>query len=88
MGSFPTVLRSDNAAEFVGDVVSCLNTMLEIKHITGSAMILIRMSVARKGSQSRTPNNLINHTVEIKKKSACLEASIISVMNYKTFYTL
>jgi hypothetical protein len=37
MGSFPTVLRSDNAAEFIGDVLGSLNAMLEIKHITGSA---------------------------------------------------
>ena len=37
MGSFPTVLRSDNAAEFISDVVKSMNAMLEIKHITGSA---------------------------------------------------
>ena len=35
--SFPTVLRSDNAAEFIGDVVKHLNKMLAIKHITGSS---------------------------------------------------
>ena len=35
--SFPTVLRSDNAAEFVGDVFKCLNKLLAIKHITGSS---------------------------------------------------
>ena len=35
--SFPVVLRSDNAAEFVGDVVKHMNKVLSIKHITGSA---------------------------------------------------
>ena len=34
---FPVVLRSDNAAEFIGKVVKSLNAMLEIKRITGSA---------------------------------------------------
>ena len=36
MASFPTVVRSDNAAEFVGNVVAELNKLLEVKHITGS----------------------------------------------------
>ena len=35
--SFPTVLRSDNAAEFVGEVVKSINKQLAIKHITGSS---------------------------------------------------
>ena len=35
MGSFPTVLRSDNVVEFIGDVLGSLNAMLEIKHSTG-----------------------------------------------------
>ena len=29
--------RSDNAAEFIGDVVKWINKLLEIKHITGSS---------------------------------------------------
>ena len=37
VASFPTVLRSDNANEFVGQVVKHLNDSLGIKHITGSA---------------------------------------------------
>ena len=36
-GSFPVVLQSDNAAEFVGEILKHLNRMLEIKHITGSS---------------------------------------------------
>ena len=36
MASFPVVLRSDNAAEFVGQVVAHLNRELGIKHITGT----------------------------------------------------
>ena len=35
--SFPTVIRSDNAKEFIGDVVKHLNKALGIKHIAGSA---------------------------------------------------
>ena len=35
--SFPTVLRSDNAKEFIGDVVKQVNESFGIKHITGSA---------------------------------------------------
>ena len=33
---FPTVLRSDNAGEFVGEVMQQLNKMLNIRHITSS----------------------------------------------------
>jgi len=35
--SFPTVLRSDNAAELTGDVARRLNKMFGIKHTTGTA---------------------------------------------------
>ena len=34
---FPTHVRSDNAQEFVGDVISSINELLGVKHITGSA---------------------------------------------------
>ena len=37
MGIFPVVLRSDNAAVFVAEIVKCLNKELEIKHLTGSS---------------------------------------------------
>ena len=36
-GSFPVVLRSDNAAEFVGTVVRRLSELLQTRHITGTA---------------------------------------------------
>ena len=35
--SFPTVSRSDNAADFTGDVARHLNKLLGIKQITGTA---------------------------------------------------
>ncbi len=34
---FPAVLRSDNAPEFVGEIVTAMNKALEIKQVTGSA---------------------------------------------------
>jgi DMSO reductase anchor subunit len=37
LAMFPVVLRSDNAAEFVGEVVAEMNKLLEIRHVTGSA---------------------------------------------------
>ena len=33
---FPAVLRSDNAREFVSEVVSAMNKALEIRHVSGS----------------------------------------------------
>ena len=36
-GSFPAVLRSDNAAEFIWKIVRELNQLLGVKHITGTA---------------------------------------------------
>ena len=37
MAMFPVVWRSDNAKEFVAEVVAEMNKMLEIKHVTGAA---------------------------------------------------
>ena len=37
LAMFPVVFRSDNAAEFVGEVVAEMNKLLEIRHVTGSA---------------------------------------------------
>ena len=34
---FPTILRSDNASEFLAPVVKYVNQRLEITHITGAA---------------------------------------------------
>ena len=34
---WPGVLRSDNAYEFIGEVIRCVNAKLEIRHITGAA---------------------------------------------------
>ena len=36
LAMFPTVLRSDNAGEFIGEVMQQLNKMLNIRHITSS----------------------------------------------------
>jgi len=36
IGTFPTVLRSDNAKEFIGEVVGHLNHDLDVNHVTGS----------------------------------------------------
>ena len=33
---FPAVLRSDNALEFVSEIVECMNRTLEIRHVLGS----------------------------------------------------
>jgi hypothetical protein len=55
-------LRSDNAAEFVGDVVGCLNAMLEIKHITGSAYH--PQSQGQVESMHRTLNTLVRAVVD------------------------
>ena len=62
MGSFPTVLRSDNAAEFVGEVVKSLSAMLEIKHITGSAYH--PQSQGQVESMHRTLNTLVRAVVD------------------------
>ena len=59
---FPTVLRSDNAAEFVGDVVKSLSAMLEIKHITGSAYH--PQSQGQVESMHRTLNTLVRAVVD------------------------
>ena len=37
MAMFPTVMRSDNASEFVGEVSKELNRLLGVSHITGSS---------------------------------------------------
>ena len=37
MAVFPVVWRSDNAKEFVAEVVAEMNQMLEFKHVTGAA---------------------------------------------------
>ena len=34
---WPDVLRSDNAAEFIGEVIRYVNQKLEIKHVTGAS---------------------------------------------------
>ena len=62
MGSFPTVLRSDNAAEFVGKVLKSLNDMLEIKHITGSAYH--PQSQGQVESMHKTLNQLVRAVVD------------------------
>ena len=62
MGSFPTVLRSDNAAEFVGEVIASLNSMLEIKHITGSAYH--PQSQGQVETMHRTLNQLVRAVVD------------------------
>jgi len=37
LAMFPTVLRSDRASEFVGEIVDYINRMLEIRHVLGSS---------------------------------------------------
>ena len=61
-GSFPTVLRSDNASEFVGRIVTSLNKMLEIKHITGSAYH--PQSQGQGESMHRTLNQVVRAIVD------------------------
>ena len=62
MGSFPVVLRSDNATEFVSEIVRELNRMLEIRHITGSAYH--PQSQGQVESMHRTLNGLVRALVE------------------------
>jgi hypothetical protein len=62
IGSFPSVLRSDSAIEFVGEVVTGLNEMLEIKHITGSAYH--PQSQGQVESMHRTLNALVRAVVD------------------------
>ena len=53
MATFPAVFRSDNAREFVSDVVSAMNRRLGIKHITGSAYHPPAQGDERSGSGPR-----------------------------------
>ena len=59
---FPTVLRSDNAKEFVGEVSRELNTLLGMTHITGSSYH--PQSQGMIESMHKTLNGLVRCLVE------------------------
>ena len=62
MGSVPVVLRSDNAAEFVGSVVKHLGRLLGVKHIPGTAYH--PQSQGAVESMHRTLNQYVHGIVE------------------------
>ena len=62
MGSFPAVLRSDNAAEFVSEIIRELSRMLGIRHITRSAYH--PQSQGQVESMRKTLNGLVRALVE------------------------
>ena len=69
------MLRSDNAAEFVGKVLKSLNDMLEIKHITGSAYH--PQSQGQVESMHKTLNQLVEENKTLRNRQAA--AAAISV---------
>ena len=62
LAMFPCVLRSDNAQEFVGEVVAEMNKVLEIRHITGSAYH--PQSQGMVESMHKTMNHLVRGLVQ------------------------
>ena len=61
-GSFPVVLRSDNAQEFHSRIVGELNRLLEVKHVTGSSYH--PQSQGRVERMHRTLNKLVRALVD------------------------
>jgi transposase InsO family protein len=62
MAMFPVVWRSDNAKEFVSEVVAEMNKMLEIRHVTGSAYH--PQSQGMVESMHKTINHLVRGLVD------------------------